>query len=110
MEPTSETLQNVYETLSSRVVNAFNVYKLAATSSHAVDLVTKLDLTKDTATKIVAINAKRNWVRKFTGNADSEEEVLAWLDAVRLGDGKKEKLPAGLVAEEKEEEEEHDEL
>lgn len=107
-EPISETIQNIYETLSSRTVNAFNVYKLAATSAHAEDLVAKLDLAKDTATKFVAVNAKRNWVRKFVGNADSEEEVLAWLDAVRLGDGKKEKLPAGLVAEE--EEEEHDEL
>lgn len=92
------------------MVNAFNVYKLAATSAHAKDLATKLELDEGSSTKLIAVNAKRNWVRKFVGNADSEKEVLAWLDAVRLGDGKKEKLPAGLVAEEKKEEEKHDEL
>ncbi|KAL0632635.1 hypothetical protein Q9L58_008483 [Maublancomyces gigas] len=113
-ESTSNTLQNIYETLTGRTVSAFKVYKLLATSAHAVDLATKLDLAKDTTTKFIAINAKRNWVRKFAGNADSEEEVLAWLDAVRLGDGAREKLPAGLVVEEEEEEErkeeKHDEL
>lgn len=110
VESISETLQNVYEILSSRTVNAFKVYKLAATSAHAVDLAAKLGLAKDTTSKFVAVNAKRNWVRKFAGNADSEEELLAWLDAVRLGDGKKEKLPEGLVVEEKVEGGEKDEL
>lgn len=68
-----------------------------------------LGLNKDSPTKLVAINARRNWVRKFDGNTDSDVEILAWLDAVRLGELKKEKLPEGLIAEEKEEEE-HDEL
>lgn len=113
MELTSDTIQNIYETLTGRTVSAFKVYKLSATSAHAVDLAAKLDLAKDTTTKFIAINAKRSWVRKFAGNADSEEEVLAWLDAVRLGDGAREKLPGGLVVEEEEEEkkkEKHDEL
>lgn len=110
MEPTSETLQNIYETLAGRTVNAFKVYKLSAASAHTVELAAKLDLAKDTTTKFIAVNAKRNWVRKFAGNADNEEEVLAWLDAVRLGDGAREKLPAGLVVEEVEEEKKHDEL
>lgn len=101
-ESSPETLQNVYETLLGRAVNAFNVYKLAATSAHAKDLVTKLDLAKDAPTRVVAVNGKRNWLRRFAGNAESEVELLAWLDAVRLGDVKKEKLPSGLVVEEKE--------
>lgn len=61
-------------------------------------------------TKLVALNARRGWFRKFGGDVDSEEDVLAWLDATRLGDGTKEKLPTGFVVEEKEEEDGHSEL
>lgn len=93
-------------------MNPFHLYKLSASSAHAKNLVAKLDLAKDT-TAIVAVNAKRKWVRKFAGIIDSEVDILAWLDAVRVGDVWKEKLPSGLVVEEKVEEkveEDHDEL
>ncbi|RPB07145.1 ER-resident thioredoxin protein [Morchella conica CCBAS932] len=107
-ESESETFTSIYNTLLHRTVNAFNVYKLASSSEHAQELLEKLNLDKSSGA-VVAVNARRNWVRKFEGDITNEVEILAWLDAVRLGEVKKEKLPAGLVVEDKEEEE-HDEL
>jgi protein disulfide-isomerase A6 len=107
-ESESETFTSVYNTLLHRTVNPFNLYKLESSSEHAQKLSEKLNLDKSSGA-VVAVNARKNWVRKFEGDITNEVEILAWLDAVRLGEVKKEKLPAGLVAEDKEEEK-HDEL
>ncbi|KAI5839039.1 PDI protein A prpA [Morchella snyderi] len=108
-ESESETFTSIYDTLLHRTVNAFNLYKLASSSEHAQELLEKLSLDKSSLGAIISVNARRNWVRKFEGDITNEVEILAWLDGVRLGEVKKEKLPVGLVAEDKEEEE-HDEL
>jgi len=62
------------------------------------------------ALEIIAINAKRGWWRKLPANADKlaeldvvESAIENWVDAIRLGEGAKLKLPAGLVPEEPEE-------
>jgi len=100
----ADVLTEVYSKLLSRSpAGAFKVYILSAESTHAQELAEKL-LMVGGGTKLVALNARRGWLRRFGGDVDSEEDVLAWLDATRLGDGAKEKLPAGFVIEEKEEE------
>lgn len=48
--------------------------------------------------EIVAINARRGWWRHYKGDF-SLESVEAWLDAMRMGEGKKNKLPEGIVQE-----------
>ncbi|CUS15200.1 unnamed protein product [Tuber aestivum] len=109
----TDVLAEVYNKLLSRSpAGAFKVYILSAGSTHARELAEKLLVVGDDGSKLVALNARRGWLRKFGGDLDSEEEVLAWLDATRLGDGAKERLPAGVVEEErkkKEEEEEEEE-
>ncbi|PUU83088.1 hypothetical protein B9Z19DRAFT_965611 [Tuber borchii] len=106
----ADVLTEVYSKLLSRSpAGAFKVYILLAESTHAQELAEKL-LMVGGGTKLVALNARRGWLRRFGGDVDSEEDVLAWLDATRLGDGAKEKLPAGFVVEEKAEEEGHSEL
>lgn len=59
---------------------------------------------------LIAINAKRNWWRALPTEGatvdmgDVTEEALErWVDSIRLGEGTKQKLPAGLVPEEPEE-------
>jgi protein disulfide-isomerase A6 len=49
--------------------------------------------------EIIAINARRSWWRQYAGDF-SAESVEAWVDAIRMGDGEKKKLPAGIVQEE----------
>ncbi|KAG9243302.1 hypothetical protein BJ878DRAFT_511522 [Calycina marina] len=62
---------------------------------------------------IIAINGKRGWWRRVPLGGDklsesdvTEEALEDWVDAIRLGEGAKSKLPAGLVPEEPEELEE----
>ncbi|KAH7336668.1 hypothetical protein BKA65DRAFT_37962 [Rhexocercosporidium sp. MPI-PUGE-AT-0058] len=59
--------------------------------------------------EVIAINGRRGWWKKLPGGdkvttADvSEEAIENWVDTIRLGEGAKKKLPAGLVPEEPEE-------
>jgi protein disulfide-isomerase A6 len=47
--------------------------------------------------ELVATNARRSWWRHYEGNFDAES-VEAWVDAIRMGEGTKKKLPQGIVA------------
>ncbi|KAI0839243.1 thioredoxin-domain-containing protein [Hypoxylon sp. FL0890] len=48
--------------------------------------------------EIVAVNGKRGWWRHYEGDF-SLESVESWIDAIRLSEGEKKKLPEGLVGE-----------
>lgn len=48
--------------------------------------------------EIIAINARRKWWKQYDGDL-SAASISGWMDAIRLGDGAKHKLPAELVAE-----------
>ncbi|KAI1076202.1 thioredoxin-domain-containing protein [Whalleya microplaca] len=49
--------------------------------------------------EIVAVNGKRGWWRRYEGDDFSPESVEAWIDAIRLSEGEKRKLPEGVVKE-----------
>ncbi|XWX00370.1 hypothetical protein V2A60_008390 [Cordyceps javanica] len=51
--------------------------------------------------ELVAINARRNWWRKYEGDFGAAS-VEAWVDAIRMGEGEKLKLPKGIVEVEEE--------
>ncbi|KAI4268673.1 MAG: hypothetical protein LQ337_007712 [Flavoplaca oasis] len=53
--------------------------------------------------ELVAINARRGWWRRFEGEGYGIHSVESWVDAIRLGEGAKEKLPEGVIAEEEDE-------
>lgn len=62
--------------------------------------------------EVVAINGRRGWWRRYQPSESGDfglASVETWIDAIRLGEGSKEKLPEGVVAAPKKEEE-HDEL
>lgn len=67
---------------------------------------------EDDSLEIVAVNARRGWWRRFDGDTSSLVSIEDWIDAIRLGEGKKEKLPEELVntSDEEEKKEKHDEL
>ncbi|MCJ1479057.1 hypothetical protein MMC13_007741 [Lambiella insularis] len=49
--------------------------------------------------QLIAVNGRRSWWRHFSDEkGHGRNEVEAWVDGIRLGEGKKSKLPSGLVA------------
>lgn len=67
-------------------------------SVDGIDAVRKsLDLKDDV--ELVAVNARRSWWRHYEGSFDVES-VEAWIDAIRMGEGAKKKLPKEIVVEE----------
>ena len=59
--------------------------------------------------QIIAVNGRRGWWKKLPTDGTvsakdvTEEAIENWVDAIRLGDGAKEKMPEGLIPEEVEE-------
>ncbi|KAG5926202.1 hypothetical protein E4U42_003542 [Claviceps africana] len=61
---------------------------------------TSLGLTADV--ELLAVNARRAWWRHYEGDF-SLESVEAWIDAIRMGEGSKSKLPKDIIGQEPEE-------
>ncbi|KAG5993761.1 hypothetical protein E4U52_001678 [Claviceps spartinae] len=65
------------------------------TDIEGVDAVRKtLGITGDV--ELVAVNARRGWWRYYQGDF-SNESVEAWIDAIRMGEGSKSKLPKEII-------------
>jgi len=47
---------------------------------------------------LIATHGKRTWYKKYTGTAFGIEAVEQWVDAIRMGEGKKEDLPEVVLA------------
>lgn len=77
---------------------------VSATNPLAAILTTELGLGSADEVHLIATNGKRAWYKKYSGSAFGAEEVEQWVDAIRMGEGEKEKLPESLlVAGEKQE-------
>ncbi|KAI9883687.1 MAG: hypothetical protein M1823_004545 [Watsoniomyces obsoletus] len=88
---------------AQRKAAIFPFYAVPATNADASAVRTALGLKGDTELEIIVINARRNWFRRFEdGDAADVTSVENWIDAIRLGEGRKEKLPEGLVVTEEE--------
>jgi protein disulfide-isomerase A6 len=48
---------------------------------------------------IIAVNRKRSWWRQYSNGDWSHEGIENWIDAIRMGEGQKNKLPEGILAE-----------
>ena len=91
---------------------AFPIYSIPATNVRAKSLRNQLGLSEGTEVEIIAVNGRRGWWKRYEP-ADKRDfklvTVETWVDAIRLGDGSKSKLPEGVIVEEKEETEEKQE-
>lgn len=88
--------------------NVFPSYVVAPTNPGYKLIKAALDLKAET--ELIAINGRRGWWKQLpkAGDALSEKDVTEdaldnWIDAIKLGDGAKLKLPEGLIPEEVEE-------
>ncbi|KAJ5283225.1 hypothetical protein N7505_001205 [Penicillium chrysogenum] len=82
-----------------RGTHLFPLYAVPAINTASKTLREALELADGQTVEIIALNARRGWWRRFSG-ADADFGAVAvesWVDAIRLGDGTKEKLPEGIV-------------
>lgn len=51
--------------------------------------------------ELIVVNARHGWWRQYEGDfgVKSVESVESWIDAIRMGEGQKAKLPTGVVVE-----------
>lgn len=47
--------------------------------------------------EVIATNGKRGWWRHFEGSDFEQDTIEAWIDTIRMGEGVKTKIPAGIV-------------
>ena len=115
------SLSEIVHKHAVRQAHLFPFYSVPAINSGATALRAGLGLSEDSkSVEIIALNGRRGWWRRYdpSENADySLARVESWVDAIRLGEGSKNKLPEGVVITETEAEVEtekqpadHDEL
>jgi protein disulfide-isomerase A6 len=88
----------------------FPFYAIPAENPGAGQLREVLGLKGEGEIEILAVNARRVWWKRYEGTNYGLVAVEDWFDGIRLGEGKKEKLPDSLVRPDGERNEEHDEL
>ncbi len=103
------SLGGIAEKHVQRKGNLFPFYAVPATNTVSSSLRDILSLGSEAETELVAVNARRSWWKRYGDKDFGRDTVEDWIDTIRLGEGKKEKLPDGLVKEEKKPED-HDEL
>ncbi|KAF8418244.1 hypothetical protein BGX38DRAFT_1147519 [Terfezia claveryi] len=97
-DPALSGLNTANEKVSA-TTKSFTFFKISSSSTHGKALAEALELTIGSEKPtVIAVNGHRRWYRVFSGNNDAEG-LLAWLDAITMGEVKKQKLPKGLFQE-----------
>ena len=104
------SLATLAEKHAHRNAKIFPFYAIPADNPGAGQLREVLGLKGEGEVEILAVNARRVWWKRYDGTGFGLAAIESWFDAIRLGEGKKEKLPGSLVRQEEEKTEEHDEL
>ncbi|KAG9630649.1 putative disulfide isomerase, partial [Aureobasidium melanogenum] len=90
-------LSEIHHKHTKRGAKLFPFYNVPASASS--DLRSALGLSDDSL-EIVAVNAKKAWVKRYSGISDvSHNAIDAWVDSIRMGEGKKEKLAESIIVE-----------
>ena len=87
-----------------RGTKLFPFYSIPALNVGGKKLRNTLELNDGEGLAIVAVNWRRGWWKKFSGEDFSERAVEDWVDGIRLGEGSKKKIPGWGKQEEEEKE------
>lgn len=83
---------------------AFPFYTVPADNTAHADTLKALgvEASGEAGVEVIAINARRGWWRRYdTAGAFDKVSLEGWIDAVRMSEGTKNKLPEGLVVQDK---------
>lgn len=76
--------------------NLFPFYQVPHTNTQGDALRSKLCL-KTGDVELIAVNGKRGWWRHFAAGEFQLSKIEDWVDAIRMGDAPKQKVPEGLI-------------
>lgn len=104
--PAKEALASSSELAHKLAQHRLPFYSVPAINSGSKTLRNQLGLLEETAVEIIALHGRRGWWRRYEPAEKDDYSVVkieAWVDAIRLGEGTKNKLPEGVIVEEKDE-------
>lgn len=74
----------------------FPFFEVPKSNEGGASLIKALDISGDV--EVIAINARRGWWRHYEAADFGHENIESWIDAIRMSEGVKKKLPEGIVA------------
>ncbi|OAL55738.1 thioredoxin-domain-containing protein, partial [Pyrenochaeta sp. DS3sAY3a] len=77
--------------------NLFPFVAVPRSNPLAASLLNELSLGTEEKVHLIATHGKRAWYKKYSGSSFQADDVEQWVDAIRMGEGKKEKLPDSLL-------------
>lgn len=95
------SLATIHKKHDTRTSHLFPFVGVTASNPASASLLAELDLGSAEEVHLVATHGKRAWYKTYSGSGFGAEEVEAWVDAIRMGEGKKNKLPESLLVAEK---------
>lgn len=117
LSSTKEALQSLAELAhkhKQRQSKLFPLYSIPASNPAAKEVRAKLGLPEDAqSVEIIALNARRGWWRQYDSSEGADYgslRVEAWIDAIRMGEGSRNKLPESIIADQGGKKNDHDEL
>jgi protein disulfide-isomerase A6 len=102
-----ESLATIADKHVKRRAKCFPFYAIPAENEAAKLLRSELGLKSETELEIIAVNGKRNWWRHFGGEDTGLLSLESFIDTIKLGEGKKEQLPDGVISQSGERESDH---
>lgn len=91
------SLASIHQKHDTKTSQLFPFVGVTASNPVAASLLSSLSLGTNDQVHLVATHGKRAWYKKYTGNSFGAGEVEQWVDTIRMGEGKKEKLPESLL-------------
>ncbi|RMZ85055.1 hypothetical protein DV738_g167, partial [Chaetothyriales sp. CBS 135597] len=85
---------------SKRKDHTFPFYSVPAQNERAKTIRAQLGLGQDSDLEIIALNNKRGWWRRYAEESYDLVAIEAFVDAIKLGEGPKQKLPERFGGEE----------
>ena len=92
-------LAEIAEKHAKRRAKIFPFFAVPADNEVAKTIRGDLGLKPDTELDIVAVNMKRGWWRRYHGGNFDLTDIESFVDAIKLGEGAKERLPDGFFGE-----------
>ncbi|ORY01994.1 hypothetical protein BCR34DRAFT_89825 [Clohesyomyces aquaticus] len=91
------SLASIHKKHDAGASHLFPFIGVPASNPVAASLLAHLKLGGADNVHLIATNGKRAWWKKYSGDGFGLVEVENWVDAIRMGEGKKEKIPDSLL-------------